>query len=150
MAVMNPKAFQINRRRFLKTIPAAVAAGLAAPAIAQQTAEPPRRIPRETLDCAEKIFEAGWSANGSGAGANAEAAKPGTLSSATRVAGSIPTSAASSTSPSLRRTRGCSSLPAARAVVTTRSAAYTTPLAGRPRPCTCTTEGAAVSTMSAM
>ena len=45
----------VARRRFLKTIPAAVAAGLAAPAIAQQ-AEQQRRIPRETLDCAEKIF----------------------------------------------------------------------------------------------
>ena len=41
------------RRRFLKVIPAAVAAGIAAPALAQQ--EPPR-IARETLDCAEKIF----------------------------------------------------------------------------------------------
>jgi Asp-tRNA(Asn)/Glu-tRNA(Gln) amidotransferase A subunit family amidase len=45
----------VARRRFLKTIPAAVAAGIAAPALAQQ-AEQPRRIPRETLDCAEKIF----------------------------------------------------------------------------------------------
>jgi Asp-tRNA(Asn)/Glu-tRNA(Gln) amidotransferase A subunit family amidase len=46
----------VARRRFLKTIPAAVAAGLAAPALAQETAEQQRRIPRETLDCAEKIF----------------------------------------------------------------------------------------------
>ncbi|HVL67677.1 MAG TPA: amidase [Vicinamibacterales bacterium] len=47
---------RLARRRFLKTVPAAVAAGLAAPAIArQQQAEPPR-IARETLDCAEKIF----------------------------------------------------------------------------------------------
>jgi Asp-tRNA(Asn)/Glu-tRNA(Gln) amidotransferase A subunit family amidase len=44
-----------RRRRFLKTVPAAVAAGLAAPALAQQGNQPPR-IPRETLDCAEKIF----------------------------------------------------------------------------------------------
>ena len=42
------------RRRFLKTIPAAVAAAVAAPALAQQ--EQPPRIARETLDCAEKIF----------------------------------------------------------------------------------------------
>src|SRR5688572_20256143 len=41
------------RRRFLKVIHAAVAAGIAAPALAQQ--DPPR-IARETLDCAEKIF----------------------------------------------------------------------------------------------
>ena len=46
----------VARRRFLKTIPAAVAAGLAAPALAQQTQEQPPRIARETLDCAEKIF----------------------------------------------------------------------------------------------
>ena len=44
----------VARRRFLKTIPAAVAAGIAAPALAQQ--EQPPRIARETLDCAEKIF----------------------------------------------------------------------------------------------
>ena len=42
------------RRRFLKTLPAAVAAGIAAPALAQQ--DQPPRIARETLDCAEKIF----------------------------------------------------------------------------------------------
>jgi Asp-tRNA(Asn)/Glu-tRNA(Gln) amidotransferase A subunit family amidase len=45
----------VARRRFLKTIPAAVAAGLAAPALAQQ-AQQPQRIAVETLDCAEKIF----------------------------------------------------------------------------------------------
>ena len=55
-ATSTPAVPGVARRRFLKTIPAAVAAGLAAPAIAQQTAEPQRRIPRETLDCAEKIF----------------------------------------------------------------------------------------------
>jgi Asp-tRNA(Asn)/Glu-tRNA(Gln) amidotransferase A subunit family amidase len=44
----------VARRRFLKTIPAAVAAGLAAPALAQQGQ--PQRINVETLDCAEKIF----------------------------------------------------------------------------------------------
>jgi Asp-tRNA(Asn)/Glu-tRNA(Gln) amidotransferase A subunit family amidase len=43
-----------SRRRFLKTVPAAVAAGLAAPALGQQ-ADPPR-ITRETLDCAEKVM----------------------------------------------------------------------------------------------
>lgn len=50
----NPARDAAGRRRFLKTIPAAVAAGLAAPALAQQ--EQPRRIGVETLDCAEKIF----------------------------------------------------------------------------------------------
>jgi Asp-tRNA(Asn)/Glu-tRNA(Gln) amidotransferase A subunit family amidase len=43
------------RRRFLKAVPAAVAAGLAAPALAQQ-GEQPQRIALETLDCAERIF----------------------------------------------------------------------------------------------
>jgi Asp-tRNA(Asn)/Glu-tRNA(Gln) amidotransferase A subunit family amidase len=43
-----------TRRRFLKTVPAAVAAGLAAPALAQQGTPP--RITRETLDCAEKVM----------------------------------------------------------------------------------------------
>lgn len=51
----NPARDAAGRRRFLKTIPAAVAAGLAAPALAQQ-GEQPRRIGVETLDCAEKIF----------------------------------------------------------------------------------------------
>ena len=45
-----------SRRRFLKVVPAAVAAGLAAPALAQQAQEQPPRIGKETLDCAEKIF----------------------------------------------------------------------------------------------
>jgi Asp-tRNA(Asn)/Glu-tRNA(Gln) amidotransferase A subunit family amidase len=43
-----------SRRRFLKTVPAAVAAGLTAPALARQ-GDPPR-ITRETLDCAEKVM----------------------------------------------------------------------------------------------
>ena len=50
-----PSKTSVARRRFLKTIPAAVAAGLAAPTLAQQGQQPPR-IARETLDCAEKIF----------------------------------------------------------------------------------------------
>ena len=45
----------MRRRRFLKSIPAAVAAGIAAPSLAQQP-ETPQRINREALDCAEKIF----------------------------------------------------------------------------------------------
>jgi Asp-tRNA(Asn)/Glu-tRNA(Gln) amidotransferase A subunit family amidase len=51
----NANGTQAARRRFLRTIPAAVAAGLAAPALAQQDQQPPR-INREALDCAEKIF----------------------------------------------------------------------------------------------
>ena len=50
-----PPRHAAGRRRFLKTIPAAVAAGLATPAVAQ-TGQPPQRIGAETLDCAEKIF----------------------------------------------------------------------------------------------
>jgi Asp-tRNA(Asn)/Glu-tRNA(Gln) amidotransferase A subunit family amidase len=46
----------VPRRRFLKTIPAAVAGGLAAPALARQGQEEPQRIARETLDCSEKVF----------------------------------------------------------------------------------------------
>jgi Asp-tRNA(Asn)/Glu-tRNA(Gln) amidotransferase A subunit family amidase len=44
-----------DRRHFLKAFPAAVAAGLAAPALAQQ-AQQPQRIDLATLDCGEKIF----------------------------------------------------------------------------------------------
>jgi Asp-tRNA(Asn)/Glu-tRNA(Gln) amidotransferase A subunit family amidase len=44
-----------GRRRFLKALPAAVAAGIAAPALAQQAQQPPR-IDVETLDCAERVF----------------------------------------------------------------------------------------------
>jgi Asp-tRNA(Asn)/Glu-tRNA(Gln) amidotransferase A subunit family amidase len=43
------------RRRFLKTVPAAVAGGLAAPAIARQQQEN-QRVSKETLDCAEKVL----------------------------------------------------------------------------------------------
>jgi Asp-tRNA(Asn)/Glu-tRNA(Gln) amidotransferase A subunit family amidase len=43
-----------GRRRFLKVVPAAVAAGLAAPVLARQAQEP--RIGKETLECAEKIM----------------------------------------------------------------------------------------------
>jgi Asp-tRNA(Asn)/Glu-tRNA(Gln) amidotransferase A subunit family amidase len=44
-----------ERRRFLKTVPAVVAAGLAAPALARQAQEQ-RRIGKDTLECAEKVF----------------------------------------------------------------------------------------------
>ena len=45
------------RRRFLKAIPAAVAGGLAAPALARQAGQDaPARISKDTLDCGEKIF----------------------------------------------------------------------------------------------
>ena len=44
---------RLARRRFLKTLPAAVAAGLAAPALGQQPQE--QRITKDALDCAEKI-----------------------------------------------------------------------------------------------
>jgi len=43
------------RRRFLKTVPAAVAASIAAPAFARQAQEAPR-IDKATLECAEKIM----------------------------------------------------------------------------------------------
>ena len=42
----------VARRRFLKTIPAAVAAGIAAPALASQ-GQQEQRISTATLDCAE-------------------------------------------------------------------------------------------------
>lgn len=51
-----PHGTGVARRRFLKTIPAAVAAGMAVPALAHQEGQPPQRINTETLDCAEKIF----------------------------------------------------------------------------------------------
>lgn len=44
-----------DRRHFLKALPAAVAAGLAGPALAQQAQQPPR-IDLDTLDCAGKVF----------------------------------------------------------------------------------------------
>jgi Asp-tRNA(Asn)/Glu-tRNA(Gln) amidotransferase A subunit family amidase len=50
----NTAAARASRRRFLKTVPV-VAAGLAAPALAQPQGDPPR-ITRETLDCAEKVM----------------------------------------------------------------------------------------------
>jgi Asp-tRNA(Asn)/Glu-tRNA(Gln) amidotransferase A subunit family amidase len=46
----------VARRCFLRTIPAAVAGGVAAPALARQAAQQSERITTETLDCAEKIF----------------------------------------------------------------------------------------------
>jgi len=46
----------LKRRRFLRAFPAAMAAGLAAPALAQQAQEQTRRINKETLECGEKIF----------------------------------------------------------------------------------------------
>ena len=49
------EASRLARRRFLKTVPAAVAAGIAAPALARQAQEP-QRIDKATLDCAEKII----------------------------------------------------------------------------------------------
>ena len=41
---------RLARRRFLKAVPAAVAAGLAAPSLAQQAQE--QRISKDALDCA--------------------------------------------------------------------------------------------------
>jgi Asp-tRNA(Asn)/Glu-tRNA(Gln) amidotransferase A subunit family amidase len=43
-----------GRRRFLKTVPAAIAAGIAAPALAHQAQE--QRITKDTLECAEKVI----------------------------------------------------------------------------------------------
>jgi Asp-tRNA(Asn)/Glu-tRNA(Gln) amidotransferase A subunit family amidase len=45
----------LRRRRFLQAVPAAVAGGLAAPALAQQP-EQTRRINKDILECGEKIF----------------------------------------------------------------------------------------------
>ena len=46
-----------RRRRFLKAVPAAVAGGLAVPALAQPPAqEQARRISKDMLECGEKIF----------------------------------------------------------------------------------------------
>ena len=42
----------MNRRRFFTFLPGLVAA----PALAQQAAQPPQRIDRPRLDCAEQIF----------------------------------------------------------------------------------------------
>jgi len=47
----------MRRRRFLKAVPAAVAGGLALPALAQPPAqEQARRISKDMLECGEKIF----------------------------------------------------------------------------------------------
>src|SRR5688572_6677433 len=46
---------RVARRRFLKTVPAAVAAGIAAPALARQAQEA-QRIDKATLECAERII----------------------------------------------------------------------------------------------
>ena len=46
----------VRRRRFLKAMPAAVAGGLALPALAQQAQEQTQRIGKDTLECGEKIF----------------------------------------------------------------------------------------------
>jgi Asp-tRNA(Asn)/Glu-tRNA(Gln) amidotransferase A subunit family amidase len=46
----------LRRRRFLRAVPAAVAGGLAAPALARQAQDQPRRIGKDTLECGEKIF----------------------------------------------------------------------------------------------
>jgi Asp-tRNA(Asn)/Glu-tRNA(Gln) amidotransferase A subunit family amidase len=47
----------VRRRRFLKVVPAAVAGGLAVPALAQPPAqEQARRISKDMLECGEKIF----------------------------------------------------------------------------------------------
>jgi Asp-tRNA(Asn)/Glu-tRNA(Gln) amidotransferase A subunit family amidase len=45
----------VARRRFLKTVPAAIAGGLAVPAFGQQP-DRPARITKDILDCGEKIF----------------------------------------------------------------------------------------------
>jgi Asp-tRNA(Asn)/Glu-tRNA(Gln) amidotransferase A subunit family amidase len=45
---------KMRRRRFLQAVPAAVAGGLAAPALGGQ--EQARRIGKDTLECGEKIF----------------------------------------------------------------------------------------------
>jgi Asp-tRNA(Asn)/Glu-tRNA(Gln) amidotransferase A subunit family amidase len=44
----------MQRRKFLRVVPAAVAGGFAAAPLAQQ--EQPRRITKDTLECGEKIF----------------------------------------------------------------------------------------------
>jgi Asp-tRNA(Asn)/Glu-tRNA(Gln) amidotransferase A subunit family amidase len=46
----------VARRKFLQAIPAAVAGGLALPALAQQAQNQPQRISKDILDCGEKIF----------------------------------------------------------------------------------------------
>ncbi|MGH9371871.1 MAG: hypothetical protein ACRD15_10110, partial [Vicinamibacterales bacterium] len=51
----------VARRRFLKSVPAAVAAGLAAPAAAREAQDQPR-IDTNTLECADDIFGIDFSA----------------------------------------------------------------------------------------
>src|SRR4029450_475320 len=46
---------RVARRRFLKTVPAAVAAGIAGPALARQAQET-QRIDKATLECGEGIM----------------------------------------------------------------------------------------------
>ena len=46
----------VRRRRFLKAVPAAVAGGLALPALAQPAQEQTQRISKDILECGEKIF----------------------------------------------------------------------------------------------
>ncbi len=46
---------RVARRRFLKTVPAAVAAGIAGPALARQAQET-QRIDKATLECAERMM----------------------------------------------------------------------------------------------
>ena len=54
---MKPESRRAARRRFLMAVPAAVAGGVAAPALGRQAQQDaPPRISRETLDCGEKIF----------------------------------------------------------------------------------------------
>jgi Asp-tRNA(Asn)/Glu-tRNA(Gln) amidotransferase A subunit family amidase len=50
-----PRKADPGRRLFLKAMPAAVAAGLATPAVARQAQEN-QRVAKETLDCAEKVL----------------------------------------------------------------------------------------------
>ena len=45
----------LPRRRFLTAVPAAVAAGLAAPALARQAPDQAPRITKDMLECTEKI-----------------------------------------------------------------------------------------------
>ena len=47
---------KVARRRFLRTVPAAVVGAIAAPALAQEQPAAELTIKKDTLDCAEKIF----------------------------------------------------------------------------------------------
>src|SRR5262245_27651478 len=82
-----------------------------------------------------------WPTRGGASLARTGAAiSPGTFRTARLVAGSQPESSASIDVPSPWRTVKVSPRPSTDAAVTTTPSAYTTPLAGRRRPCTCTTE----------